>query len=229
MFHVYDEHTNRFRIPARDFNAVASFCNNFIGGVGVTVKCPDRPGRGNPVRVSLNEREMLELGYTKRPRRTAAAETEAEYVEWAAPQDVANYKEDETTAEKLERVGTSKLAAPLDHVHRMPFGINPLADGEEEDNVQPEEIYAPDEGEDVSETDLSGTSPYAARADHTHPLPADGVHVSERVIYENIYSPSGTSHYYGTKVTVTIKAGLVTQWDVEGVYDLFTGELVGSA
>ena len=29
-----------------------------------------------------------------------------------------------------------------------------------------------------------------------------GVDVSERVIYEDIHSPSGTSHYYGTKVVL---------------------------
>lgn len=51
-----------------------------------------------------------------------------------------------------------------------------------------------------------------------------GVDVSERVIYENIHSPSGTSHYYGTKVIVSVKNGLVTKWDVQGVYDLFSGD-----
>ena len=165
------------------------------------------------------EPEMLELGYTKRPRKIDTEETNAEYAEWAAPQDVANYKEDETTAEKLERVGTSKLAAPLDHVHRMPFGINPLADGEEEGNVQPEEVYVPDEGEDVSETDLSGTSPYAARADHTHPLPS-AAHASRLKIYVN--SHLGQDGYtYANKVYITIKGGLITEWDDQGEVQIY--------
>lgn len=51
-----------------------------------------------------------------------------------------------------------------------------------------------------------------------------GVDVSERVIFEDIHSPSGTSHYYGTKVVVSVKNGLVTKWDVQGVYDLFSGD-----
>ncbi len=227
MFHVFDDYTNRFKIPARDFNALAKFCNSLSPGTGINIRRPDRPSHSNPVQVSVNPQDLFNLGFPMRPAKKSSEETNAHYAAWATPEDVAEYVESETDAEKIARIGTSRLAAPLDHQHRMPFGINPLKTGDDgENNVASEEVYLLEEDEDISQIDLSGTSQYAARADHTHPMPADGVSVSERVVYENIYSPSGTSHYYGTKVVVTIKSGLVTRWESQGVFDLFTGDAV---
>lgn len=43
------------------------------------------------------------------------------------------------------------------------------------------------------------------------------------VVYTDIHSPNGTSHYYATLLALTIRNGIITECRNEGRFDLFTG------
>lgn len=179
MFHVHDGYRKTFRIPARAFNFLAKFCNNLSPGFGITMRRPEEPSSSNPVTVAVNTEDLTEAGFaTLQANATAEGQTVAELVSSATPADVAEYDADEADEDKQARIGASNCAARADHQHMMPFAINPLADGEDAaNNVAATDLYVPTDGETADDVDLSGTSSYAARADHTHILPlaaADG-------------------------------------------------------
>ena len=220
MFHVHDGYRKMLRIPARAFNLVAKFCNNISAGFGISIRRPNEPSHSDPVLISINMNDLAEAGIGT-VHKKGENETDAQFAGRATPEDVVGHKENETDAEKIARLGTSKNVARADHKHMMPFGINPRADGDDAaDNVQPEEVYAPDEGEDVSETDLSGTSPFAARADHTHPSPSD-VKATRIKLYVNPYLDSSDGYTHATKVFMTIQGGIITEWDDQGDVQIY--------
>jgi len=223
MFHVFDEYRKMMRIPARAFNALAKFCNNLSGGWGINIERPDSPSHSAPVRIEVNPNDLTEAGFTRVPVQ-GGDETNADFAARATPCDCEGPDVNETDAEKVARVGTSNEAARADHVHRMPFGINPLADGDDAaNNVPSEDIYVPDEDEDTSDLDLSGTSDKAARADHTHKLPFTGYNTDSGglKLYANIHKITGSSHYAGTPCTFTIENGIITDIQIDNEIDLF--------
>ena len=175
MFHVHDGYRKTFRIPARSFNLLAKFCNNVTAGFGITLRRPEEPSVSNPVTVSVNTDELAEAGFATLQANAPDADaglTPAALAEAATPADIAERDADETDEEKVARIGTSSAAARADHVHRMPFSLNPLADGEDgEGNVAATALRVLADGETEDGVDLSGTSDKAARADHTHVLP----------------------------------------------------------
>ena len=52
----------------------------------------------------------------------------------------------------------------------------------------------------------------------------NAVDAEDQVIYMGVHSPSGTSHYMGYKIVVSITKGKVTKWENQGLYDIYTGE-----
>ena len=218
MFHVHDGYRKTFRIPARSFNFLAKFCNYHCAGFGIDIKRPDEPSSANPVTFTLNTKDLASAGYVPIPQRETG-ETDAAYSARTGMGEIEFVEdmENESAADRIARVGTSRFAAPLDHVHALPFWINP-EDGET-GNVQPTDIYIPDADEDTSSLDLSGSSPYAARADHTHLLVTEGATVTNLHVYQ-IYKPAGTGHYYGIPITLEFANGLLVSATAGTVVDL---------
>lgn len=240
MLHIRDDFKNRFRIPAEEFNKVARFINNLIGGAFVDVQKGGSVGTQCPVTIDLKVDKLKEVdfGYAKTPSKKVddqgeEDETDAEYADRCAPKmpDFVEDPDAESASDKIDRMGTKQTAARVDHRHLLPFWINPDIDGNDGtenggDNVQPEDVYIPDEDEDTSDLDLSGSSNRAARADHSHKFVTDGASGVDTYMYHDIYKPDGTSHYYGSKVHVKINQGLIILWEELGVYDMFTGTQV---
>lgn len=185
MFHVYDGYRKTFRIPARAFNFLAKFCNNLSPGFGITMRRPEEPSASNPVTVAVNPTELIESGFaTLQANAPADGQTVAELVSTATPADVADYDPNEEDADKQARIGSSSAAARADHQHMMPFALNPLADGENAaSNVAATDLQVLDDGETSEDVDLSGSSSYAARADHTHALPLAAANDETTEIY----------------------------------------------
>lgn len=121
MFHIEDRFKNRFRVPRLWFNRVGSYLNNLCPGPGIHMERPDRPGPGRPVIIEVDPEGVEALGFARTPMfdENTTNATKAT----CAPAAVAVYKANETDAEKAARVGTSSLAAPLDHVHRLPSTV----------------------------------------------------------------------------------------------------------
>lgn len=121
MFHIEDRFKNRFRVPRLWFNRVGSYLNNLCPGPGIHMERPDRPGPGRPVIIEVDPEGVGALGFARTPMfdENTTDATKAT----CAPAAVAVYKANETDAEKAARVGTSSLAAPLDHVHRLPSTV----------------------------------------------------------------------------------------------------------
>ena len=121
MFHIEDRFKNRFRVPRIWFNRVGSYLNNLCPGFGIRMERPDRPGPGHPIIIEVDPEAMETFGFARTPmfdEDTTNATKAA-----CAPAAVAVYKANETDAEKAARVGTSSMAAPLDHVHRLPSTV----------------------------------------------------------------------------------------------------------
>ena len=208
MFHVHDGYRKTFRIPARSFNNLAKFCNYHCAGFGIDIKRPDEPSSANPVTFSLNTKDLASAGYVPIPQR-GTEETDAAYSARTEMGEIEFVEdvENETATDKVARIGTSRFAAPLDHGHALPFWINP--EYGETGNVQPEDVYVPKAGEDISGVDFSGSSPYAARADHTHVFATEGATVEDLVVYQ-LYRPTGQYNYYGLPITMQFVNGLLT-------------------
>ena len=101
------------RDAAKAFNAIISYLDNFCADESIDFHRPDSPSAENPPCIAV-DKEWLEdfvenLGDTP----TAAA----------APLPVAAHVDNETDAQKLARIGSSGIKAPLDHVHRLPDSV----------------------------------------------------------------------------------------------------------
>ena len=103
-------------VPASWFNAVANFLNNLVGLNGISVIRSSDPPQ---IRLDVQKvKEAMELSAVC-PNAAATGETDAD-VAARAPEAVESYKASETDAEKIQRIGTSAVAARADHVHRLP-------------------------------------------------------------------------------------------------------------
>lgn len=236
MLHIRDDFKNRFRIPAEEFNKVARFINNLVGGVFIDVQKGDSVGTQSPVTIDIKVDKLKEVdfGYAKTPSKKVddqgeEDETDAEYADRCSPKmpDFVSDPDAERARDKIDRMGTKQTAARVDHRHLLPFWINPTADGDDGTengggNVRSKDIYVPEENEDTSDLDLSGSSPRAARADHTHKLPFHGVTQESKTIFLNIHKPVGTYNLHGTPVTIKIENGIITEWDEGNDVDLTT-------
>ena len=220
MFHVHDGYRRTFRIPARSFNMLAKFCNNVTPGFGMKIKRPNEPSHATPVVFEVDTKELADVGFAMVPVK-GTSETDAAFAA-RAPLGEIEYVEDmenETAADKVDRLGVSNVAARLDHRHALPFWINP--EFGETGNVQPEEVYVPDEGEDTSQMDFSGSSPYAARADHTHVFATEGATVEDLTLYDVYRANSASSHYWGVPYTFNFVNGLLVGLTQGSAIDLF--------
>ena len=103
------------QVPATWFNSVSKFLNNLVGGFGIRVH-KDKPDR--PV-IEMDPEKIKDLVLTTTPP-VVGEVSDAQRAAFA-PKEVEPFKPaaDETTAEKLARVGSSTIAAPYDHKHRL--------------------------------------------------------------------------------------------------------------
>lgn len=117
-FHVRDD----FRaggpvsqVPAGWYNSVAKFLNNLVGGFGVRIH---KEQADKPI-VELDPEKIKDLVLTTTPP-VVGTITEQQRAAFA-PKSVKPFvpDADETTADKLARVGNSSVAAPYDHVHKL--------------------------------------------------------------------------------------------------------------
>ena len=102
------------------FNAVASFLNNLVGGFGIKVRKND----SGASTVELDTGAMSDTGFAYDPNTVLT--TKAAWAA-AAPKDVALHISNETDSQKIARVGKSNIAAPIDHVHRLPGNFAPVS------------------------------------------------------------------------------------------------------
>lgn len=114
MFGIFKKYKRLFgRDAARSFNLMAAFLTNLCGDESIDIDRPDDPSTGNPPCISVN-REWLEDFVENLEEAPTAAD---------APLPVAAHVDNETDAQKLARIGSSDIKAPLDHVHRLPDSV----------------------------------------------------------------------------------------------------------
>ena len=117
------------QVPTTWFNSVAKFLNNIVGGLGIKVLRDN-----DPPTIQLDpESARRALGIpTICPNevvQSSGSGDSAADVASRAPAEVDIYKDDESDAEKIARIGSSALAARADHVHRLPPNVLVVPDG----------------------------------------------------------------------------------------------------
>ena len=128
-FHVRDNFTAGpvSQVSAAWFNGVAKFLNNLSGGLGIRVlRDADPPQVALDVEAAKKALAVPSVCPNAVKQDSGAGDTTAEGAARAPAAVVQAYMDasggaaDETDAAKIVRIGTSKVAARADHVHRDP-------------------------------------------------------------------------------------------------------------
>ena len=202
----FDRFTQRL-FPTKWGNKVSKWLNNLVGDGYIKVYSTDSPSPENPPRIRLDFETLVAslqnagIGGAVQPNAYPEGSDAAEKLANAqalaelAPKSDAivndvetpgNTKQDIADA-AIARIGTSGNAARADHVHPSPIRST-ITDGLTTAQMSVLASHAPASPEIVSssETDAHkvsrmGTSIFAAREDHVHPVPNDSTTPGELV------------------------------------------------
>lgn len=196
----FDKFTQRL-FPTKWGNKVSKWLNNVVGDGYIRVYSPDAPSPENPPRIRLDFDTLVASlqnagiggGGALQPNTYAAGANATEKLANAqalagqAPVADAIVNDVETSSNTKQaiadaavaRIGTSSNAAREDHVHPSPIRSN-VKTGFSTTQLSALASHAPAAPKIVSssETDSDkitrmGTSAFAAREDHVHPVPND--------------------------------------------------------